>query len=863
MTFFLRIFTAWLCLAAALPVQAQALTPEESRAHARAAIELFLGRGDRIAGIAEAMRGLPPNPTAEDMERYPEAANALWRAYASKGFKLNARVPAFAQLNRDGSRMLLLYQVNSDMPLDQRPPTYLLDTATGLPVGEPVPASETGEIGFITSVGHTGFSPDGSTAYIAARDGVLFLDARTGARLYRLPSAGISAPQPYGFSHDGRYFVTYERSILEGTAATVYDTATWQQVAQFPLGGKRFTMKLGEGMVEVEGSGDAEVVGLMGWNGHGALLGQTGSTDPSQPASLIEIALDGTRRVIAADVMQEPFSLFASPDRRILALRGSDRMVVMKDDGQVLFESAFHGEDIGAFVRNGTAISIALLNRFSSAPDLELSVVDLTGAALEPQVSDFVPFNNLLYSAQGEMLGFVGSGGYEGLDVPNGPELYRAAFALLSAEQQRELADAGTRPAPPPELVQETPQLLAEAEMALQAGDRIGAIRALLDHFPPDPGPEDLDPGTYAYQLLWRVAASRNSQIEELHMGATNVVDPTGTRRVALYSPDHETIKGALYDANTGELISELVIPDAIASDGGYSIWGTYVSPTGDMLAVGNFGRVHFYDGRTGALLRSVYVPAGEKGSSASYAGFSQDGEKFALRYRNTLHIVSPSTGAIATTAMPDRGFELIGWMPDGGLALFEHPLHWREAGYLARIYSFRDGHFSELFTVREEPEGLATTPGAVEISEQGTAFAFFESSTERFVIYTPDGKRTYSGKSIHGDLHFVRDGQAFAHRVNRPQPGNLLNVVAIDGSELEAIPQDFPLFEQSMFDQSGVLLDGAPTPLSAIRYRGEDVPQGRALFDYVRDELLPMLGGTVENAPVDPMKEAQHLPAD
>jgi len=325
------------------------------------------------------------------------------------------------------------------------------------------------------------------------------------------------------------------------------------------------------------------------------------------------------------------------------------RTLVNDNDGRLLAELSV---DFGAarFVRDGTAIAVSNGEEVQRMSDAEAEVFSLTGEALAVSPADHTPFDHLIYSPEGEVVGAPAGPGrttYHGDNLPKGLALYDAALALI-----------GQGSVATPEAVETVPAdeastaFAREAERLLLTGDRTGAMIAALKGLPDNP---DFDRFKGAHLLLFRSVAVRVLRLP-FEPSMPEIVGPTG--RVMVVSGD----KPMLYAMPEGRPIAEL-----LRADGSPVISTTFAHFTPDgaifALAESDGVTVHFFDGETGAPLRRVTVPVPDwqrylNGYSTILdpIGFSADGSRLALKAAGRgHHVISLGDWSVLELPLPER----------------------------------------------------------------------------------------------------------------------------------------------------------------------------------------------------------------
>ncbi|WP_138473433.1 WD40 repeat domain-containing protein, partial [Poseidonocella sp. HB161398] len=768
----LAALPAVLFAGAALP-EATQLTEDASRHHAERALDLLLDEGDRPGAVAEALRGLPQPPEEADLGKWPDAWSALHRAMAARPVTapLRNETHFFGTLSPDGTRALVSWGVDGSIDSDLRVGAMLVDPLGGTVIGTPILADAPLGEGYY-SAAPVGFSADGRLGAVSLMNGqTVVLDGLTGAERLRVPGNAL-LPQ---FSPDGRYLLTY---AMGGGA--VWELASGNRVLAL-------TDDLGHSF---------------DWTHDGRILATR--VAGSGTAEVLIYALDGTARTIVPRIDGQLAGMpVPSPTEPVFLIGtfGAEMRTRIHDyDGRLLAELPV---DFGAarFVRDGTAIAVSDGQDVQRMSDAQVAVYSLTGESLAVSPSDHTPFDHLVYSPEGEIVGSLAGRfqtTYHGDGLPEGAALYDAAVALVG----RGAVEA-------PEVV-ETPAADAastgfarEAERLLLTGDRTGAMVAALKGLPEAPDDADFDRFEAAHLLLYRSVAARVLRLPaEPSMPA--IVGPTG--RVMAVSGE----RPRLYAMPRGTPVAELLRADGTAVT---STTFAHFTPDGALFALAESDgvTVHFFDAATGAAVHRVTVPVPDwQGYLDGYStiidpvGFSADGQRLLLRTAGGRHyVISLGIWSVAQLPLPDRRSFMVSWLPGGQFLVAERLRE--EAGPAAQVFIHDGAAMTPIFSLPRDPAGLRDEPYGLVASRWGNSIITADGG--RTVVFDGEGKRRVAFSSNDGDgiVAYVRDGTAIAYRDASGTIEASLKVLSLEtGEQVSAEFRDYPVFDQEVFDRDG-----------------------------------------------------------
>ncbi|WP_094021060.1 hypothetical protein [Maliponia aquimaris] len=373
---------------------------------------------------------------------------------------------------------------------------------------------------------------------------------------------------------------------------------------------------------------------------------------------------------------------------------------------------------------------------------------------------------------------------------------------------------------------------------ATLTGDRQAAIVAALRGLPSDPRDEDFETFGAAHDALFRAVASRIVRVDRSGF-QHYAVNATGDRAVIGPANGPEDGSGqappyVLLDPRDGTEIAELVTWDVPMS----LVYGPGLppafSPKGDLVALWDMdeGAALLFDTADGRPHPSL--PGG--GQPGGLIGFSPDGSRLAAAAGDALLVWDLATRE--RLASPWPGSLPLGssaaWAADGSLVVARPEF----ANY-------------EIVAVSLDRYAESGPEGAVRFEVSGPALDLLASPAgqellvlvgdHQFVANPATGTALRIGPAGDSFWRFTRGGKAVATMVASGMMASLLNrgprtfdlrVKSLAGADLAAERRDWVVF-----DQHPVAPDGATLGLGAVRpysYRGQDVPEGRALYDAV-----------------------------
>ncbi len=786
---------------------------EQSRDHARRALTYLLEDGDRSGGIREALLGLPNKPVADDLERYPEAWSALWRAFASRSIRVAVEGQVSAALSPDGTRAIISPEVSNPMTPDARQSVTIFEPLTGRIVGEPIVSGFPMHAGYIGSA-HTVISTDGQLAAIqfTSDDPTHIIDLSDGSRVSSYPAFGSAVE----FSPDGRGLMFLGSQGLSNGPGTV-------EVRDLRSGSILFQTEV-------------PPYTSMVWASATTIFATTNvGGDTTEPrVNVTAIELDGSRYPILEDLPIENGGIIMSPTEPVFLVISSREARLFDMSGQQRAVLSL-GVGLAGFVREGTAVAIPRLNEAMGVADMQVAVYALDGTPLETQASDYVGFDQFVYGPSGQILGGMGflspSPLYEGAGLPTGLDLHRAAIALVGSPGQ--VAAPEVDP-----VLQKSEEFARSAGRLLKTGDRMGAIAEALKGLPGDPTAEDFERFSAAHLMLYRSTASRSLRLP-LRRATPAAIGPKGD--VLAVSGDAP----GLYATPEGALIAPL---RGVDGDIFASTTLPHFSAAGDLLVLAESRKpiLHVYDGRTGEHRLTVEFPISDISNYSAYstiigpAGFSHDDGELAVTTNDHLFLISTSDWNVRQFDFPGRTGAFVSWLPDRRLLLTE-PIYTHGEGPVAQMYIHDGTSILPMMTIMSDAEGLRSAPLYMAASQLGNAAMAEEgdSTDGRVVILDGAGQVRVVATEHDGHVQFVRDGTAIAYRNPKGDRGTSLIVQSLVGEQLTPRFEDHVALDQRVFDERGNdMMLGSMSSL----YRGADVPKGRVLFDMA----LELLSGAI-----------------
>lgn len=389
-----------------------------------------LHEGDRPGALALALRGLPDQPTAEDLVAHSDAMFALELAYGARVPRIDQDRDARFSVNSDGTRAFVSHWENSARPAQQGFPQALIDPRDASVIKELDPQID---VHGITTPGLTAsFSPDGTILAVPTNKtaAVHLFAAGDGSYLGVLSprSEGKGIGYEIGFSADGRLFAR-GHAVPGAASINVWDVGTQRLIHYLPMSnasdGKQWPL---------------------GWDHDGGLLVQTVKRNPTPGAAdqlLIQRwAFDGAKQDLF-ETTDHPFdadlSAFSYPSTGLLFLSGEKGVQAVElATGNIRFSVPSPGAYI-ALARNGSTV---VLRPRKLVPPNQFLVFDLAGNRLETSGADAIPFMHAIFSAQGHRIGQsrgLLATTYLGEDLPQGLALYETVWAGLSDAEQSEI----------------------------------------------------------------------------------------------------------------------------------------------------------------------------------------------------------------------------------------------------------------------------------------------------------------------------------------------------------------------------------------------------------------------------------------
>jgi len=785
--------------------------PEASRAQAARSVELLLEAGDRRGAIEAALAALPAEPSAADLAQYPEAMAALARAYANRGFRVDAEGQAMLYLGPDATRAVLAFTMPEAAGPDAALRVQIHDAATGRLIG--------------ALLASTGDFPD---------------EGRIAAAVDIAPEAGLVAVH---FWNSGRVQV---HRLVDGAEVARFDAVPGRMLRVSPDG--RYVAIVRDGDTPMQSTVEFRAltddgssvtvptpeITALDWTDQGTVIAAvTNRADPAQPAmEVLEIGADVPIRQLTSDLGLYPWHLTVAPDGRHILLHDGSTLRVLDRAGTLRFALPMPA-GVAVFVREGEAVAV-LDYAGDRLRDISLDVFGLDGTRRPTEPSDYLVFDTLAYGPDGGILAapalFSSAGAlFDPPPIPQGMALIAQARAAVSVDTETEtLATA--------EAQDETARrVLARAEEAatlLHQGDRRAALIAALQALPAEPSEEDFERFDAAYLMLSRAMAARVLQIPQ-DAQVFAALDPTG-RRMAVGGPEPR-----LCSMPAGQVIGPLQGP------GGRPVSfadNPAFNPSGTRLAVldQETGSLLIFSSDTGDLLRSIPIP-GESTAGGDpillSGGYSHDGGMFAVETASDLHLVNLATGHVTTR--PSLGIPL--WLPARQLLLVQ-PVFGVENGPVARVALADGATVTGAFALFPDPEGLRLSPTNAAVNRSGSVLLLEEGvePDNRVVLYDGAGSLRAVIDRPDSAVEFIRNGTAIAVlRQGEPLSDSLV-VQSLQGETLTARPEDFAPFDQGVFSVDGRSLLRAPFPQGGPRYRGGDRPQGRALWDQAMEEIGP-----------------------
>ncbi|MBJ3762896.1 WD40 repeat domain-containing protein [Maribius pontilimi] len=397
-----------------------------------------LTRCDRGTAIIDALRGLPADPSADDMQTFDAAAQALLNAVGSRALRIPRTFRQITSVSPDGRRVFAGEQ-RFDAAVEDGQPWSLFDPQTGALVADLVPFDEANDTGVMLSEPPV-FSPDGSliAVPVISDASIRLFAAEDGRELRRLTGlqkrGNIGATiLPVGFNGDGSRYAAYGIGMI-----LVWDVATGQIVVQH----------------DVPLSNDPSIYPV-GWDHLDRLLVsvQSGrSDDQSYTSQVIEIWDDtGARQPLldlssAVEQTVGPLFTHLSPRTAHMAIPvGRPVLQTWTLDGTRIGEVPM-GFGYVVFTPDGKGVT-AWNPDAADARVRRFSLID--GSEVPVQPHDSIPFLHYVCDMDGEGLGIglnrFGNATYTGADLPTGRALYDFVWTNLP-QQVRDLVESDRLP---------------------------------------------------------------------------------------------------------------------------------------------------------------------------------------------------------------------------------------------------------------------------------------------------------------------------------------------------------------------------------------------------------------------------------
>lgn len=777
-------------------------------------LDLLLDIGDRQGALDLALDTLTADPDAT-----PALMSALARVVGHRGLHIPPGTEADIHLSPDGRRAIVSRRVVGAVSPQTPLQVHLHDAVTGMPIGDP-----------IVSTGQVELSrPAAADIDIAAEAGLflVYLWSDGVAHLHRLEDGARVATFDAVFGIDVQLSPDGRHIAIATPPAQVQGEGGLQAVpARIDL------RRVADGALQRQI--DLPDASAFDWASPTEIaVAAVDRRDPTAPVTtLLRFDLDTGEDVLAEALSIAPWAVTAAPEGQAFVLQDATRVQVLGPEGQARFSQTLPA-GIAVLARDGTALAIPSYGG-DRLRDLTLSLVDLDGAPLPTQPEDYLLFDAFGYGPEDQILGrpslFRRNGGaWTGPDLPQGADLVAAARALAETAMPFGLAPRDAH----------AWGRAHAADAALAQGDRGAALVAALQAFPDDPPDALFDRLQAAHLMLYRAMAARILVLPEdapLHA----MLDPTGTRMaVGGMAPGLYAMPEATRLADFQRLDGTApVLADSPAFD-----------PSGRRLALldAALRAVFLHDGRSGDLLRTIPLPP-EAGDGALFmGGFSHDGGLLAVESASAIFVLTVETGRVDT--YPAGGIPL--WAPGRRQVLVDPvfgPVSDTGAGTgtgpqpVARI-TLRDGETrTGLFQIVPDPAALRLTPTRASLNRAGTALMLEEGQAPGSRIAVYDGAGALRATTIRSGtpVEFLRGGMAIGTVSGRGAFLGALQIQSLQGEVLRPRIEDFAIFDQGVVTPDGRALLQAPMPSGAPRYRGADLPTGRALWDMAMDTLDP-----------------------
>ncbi|SPJ24243.1 hypothetical protein [Palleronia abyssalis] len=861
-----------------------------------------LGRGDREGAIRAVLEALPSEPTVEELDLYPEAMEALWRAVASRIVVIEDSDRVVAATDPGGTRMLIA----DGAPDGDRRPLTLHDAQSGAMIAEIASAEIAESPTGLRADSDLRFSPDGAYASASLYGGgvIVIIDTVTGERIFDVAIEDMK--RPLGFSDDSRLFaiggpnglvirdsrsgeLIFERSF---EMAKITGPTTSRGVLGW-LSDKSFLV----GETELGGILDIGEANLRGLDEEnltigGPAIGNLLLSLSDKVGRLVEIG-PGIEKTVLDDFDVETYSFARDPGRDDFVLSGdSGAIVASKETG---LRSVMPGSPMPAFLTRGGEAIVWPANLYAAnAEDLQLVVRDLDGHLIDPIAQDYGPFGAMVFSTEGDLLGVSSLGEnsgprYRGKGVPTGMDLFDLAVSIVpDAAQGAGISAVNTALNLSADDASRDFARIAARHLA--AGQKQEAIIASLKGIPANPSASDLERFDEAHRMLRRSYAARPAILEDRQQ-AIYVVNRTGSRGVVMQPrPDQQSFSAHLVDVELGEivvaithadlpatnfntlstvffspdgsqfillpetrdrvsifrssdgtLVRDLMIPDLVYDEFQRdSVFSGGFSPDGRLVAAGNDGRIMLFAADTGEMVEEVPVPADLV--SPNPMGWGGDGRLFISGMKLMM-----SGGVPGQPGMPGEipgRPEVPGGIParpdiSGGVP-------GRPDISPTEILIYKNGSFIDRFAL---PPGTGAVAGqSIWPSPHGEAFILTGESSVLFdegggeILTIPGGRPVY----------WTREGSAVVIVTQSGNSEGGITVVDLDGNELPPEPGDYAPMDAASYSIDGHRLSYGP-PRITFDWGAEDVPDGAQLVDLVWSGLSQDVQDQIQSERVQP----------
>lgn len=417
---------------AAAQTDGERLADLMSREYARQAITA-LRQGDRPAALGFALRGLPDQPTEEDLMRYPAAVFALELAYGARVPRIDQDREARYSVSSDGTRAFVSRWENPTHPDQDSFPQSVIDPRDARLIAKLDPQIQ---VHGVTTPGiSASFSPDGSILALPSNETsiVHLYAAKDGAYIGEMKpspeaSGGRSIGYEAGFNQDGRLYAR-AYSVLRTTGIDIWDVQSRDLIHNFQTVSDRTTRQV-----------------PLGWDHEDGLIIQTTTSDPNRktPDQVIieRWQQDGTKLALVSKEgrnYEMNITAFAYPEIRLLFLAGENGLeAIDMSTGELRFNHPMIAPFV-ALARDGTA---AVLRPRSMVQPAEFTVLDLEGNDLAIRGNDAIPFMHDLFSLRGNRItmstGLLQTT-YTGTGAPESLTLYEQMWSQMSEVERQNI----------------------------------------------------------------------------------------------------------------------------------------------------------------------------------------------------------------------------------------------------------------------------------------------------------------------------------------------------------------------------------------------------------------------------------------